>query len=71
MSTTPFTTRLRTPPAAVVERMAKVMTEHARTSGSCSFQDLRRGGFSRRQILAPADDARELIARTAPDLCAA
>lgn len=56
---------------AIAARMAKAMIERTRNTGACTFTDLRRAGFSRDQILAHIDDARELIGASASDLLAA
>jgi len=50
-------------PKSIVADMARVMAERQASTGACTEDDLKAAGFAAAEILAYADDARE-IART-------
>lgn len=61
------TTRITVRPS-LAGRLACAVVERTQAAGACTFTDLRRAGFSRRQILGHMDAAREIIAETHPGL---
>jgi hypothetical protein len=57
MTTARIITRMK--PPTLAGRMAAVLVERTLATGACTFQDLRRAGFSRREIHVPGDLAED------------